>query len=304
MHSQACLAIEKGFHMLTHIAWCNETGNPFRVWRGAERGWHCEKVSPGCANCYAETRNLSQRCGLGTGLPYARASRKGLVAELDNDLLSLWRNARVPKLWFVSSMTDVFLDFWSDEFRDQLFDAMEASCHTFLVLTKHIGRARDYLKERWDCRRRSPAPNIWLGVSIEDTKRAEERLPLLFATPAAHRFISYEPALELVDWNEHLNYCSAEGTHSAAVDWLIVGLESGPRARWPRDDIGQLAASSLVAQTIRQCHDLAIPCFVKQLGSRWAKARHAKDRKGADPSEWPADLRVHQFPPALAKVKR
>jgi len=171
-----------------------------------------------------------------------------------------------------------------------------------------------------------PLPNVWLGVTAEDQQRADERIPLLLDTPAAVRFVSYEPALGPVDFK---NIASARDemmlplagltwsvrftepprvirTH-AKLDWVIVGGESGPGAR-PFD----LAwARSAVAQ----CRAAGVPVFVKQLGANVERRRcrdcadndgtcehdglscdGLKHRKGADPSEWPADLRVREFP--------
>lgn len=163
-----------------------------------------------------------------------------------------------------------------------------------------------------------PLPNLWLGVSIEDQQRADERIPHLQNTPAAVRFVSYEPALGPVDWmypkslwpDGPLMCCNGLecGCHGLPVDpplihgidWLIIGGESGPGARpfnleWAR-------------QTIRDCSAAGTKCFVKQLGShaiadtekglqfRYTGGGSRKWGKGKDPEEWPADLRVREFP--------
>lgn len=172
-----------------------------------------------------------------------------------------------------------------------------------------------------------PLPNVWLGVSVEDQATADERIPLLLQTPSAVRFVSYEPALGPVDF-QHWLWATAPSTAgpwtlpsgrtirsggvggqqlravpARELQWLIVGGESGPGARpfdvdWARS-------------TVQQCREAGVPCFVKQVGSRpcWGKygpesgsamcARAAggvTDAKGADPSEWPEDLRVREFP--------
>lgn len=155
-----------------------------------------------------------------------------------------------------------------------------------------------------------PLPNVWIGVSVEDQATADERIPELNACPAALRFVSHEPALGPVtfhpDWmgEDRLENCSGcvgdfdsgpdcPGHYVGGVEWVIVGGESGPGARpfdvqWARD-------------TIAQCREAGVPCFVKQMGSQpyafdledvWT----LRDRKGAKPNEWPADLRVREMP--------
>lgn len=171
-----------------------------------------------------------------------------------------------------------------------------------------------------------PLPNVWLGVSVEDQATADERIPVLLRTPAAVRFLSCEPLLgpvRLDELREGDDIAHAlEGKRTSAlgrrdrkprvayetnrVDWVIVGGESGPGARpcnvdWMRSIVGQ-------------CKTAGVPVFVKQLGARpvWSEQdRQSEDlrelplrlwrepllsRKGSDPSEWPEDLRVREFP--------
>ena len=143
-------------------------------------------------------------------------------------------------------------------------------------------------------------PNVWLGVSVEDQNTADERIPLLLQTPAAVRFVSYEPALGLVDFNAIPNRWKGNG---AGIDWVIVGGESGPRAR-PFDLRWAL-------NTVEQCRKAGVACFVKQVGSKpFISERPGlrylpftppneyrfHDRKGGDPEEWPEMIRVRQFP--------
>lgn len=151
-----------------------------------------------------------------------------------------------------------------------------------------------------------PLPNVWLGVSVEDQATADERIPLLLQTPAAVRFVSYEPALGAVVFDV-ARY--GENNFMRGLDWLIVGGESGPGAR-PFD-------LAWARSAIAQCREAGVPIFVKQLGAhprgepwiksngRWVQvADHPAmagevvlaNRKGGDPSEWPEDLRVREFP--------
>jgi protein gp37 len=174
-----------------------------------------------------------------------------------------------------------------------------------------------------------PLPNVWLGVSVENQHFADERIPLLLQTPAAVRFISAEPLLGPLALNAWLDgnpdcpvfdpdCLSNDGEcHDACepppIDWVIVGGESGPNAR-PFD----IASARSV---VSQCKAAGVPVFVKQVGAvpmleRFGRedkgAAHVravddashpgglvlklKDRNGGDPTEWPEDIRVRDFP--------
>jgi protein gp37 len=176
-----------------------------------------------------------------------------------------------------------------------------------------------------------PLPNVHLGVSVEDQSTADARIPELLATPAAVRFVSYEPSLSGVDFTDiggdanfnvdalRVDYDGGNGygTPVRHLDWLIVGGESGAGAR-PFD-------ISWARSVVSQCKAAGVACFVKQLGAnvRWngvsggnygvtwpTSVRHIddgngetfavelRDRKGGDMSEWPEDLRVREFPGA------
>lgn len=141
-----------------------------------------------------------------------------------------------------------------------------------------------------------PLPNVWLGVSVEDQATADERIPLLLSAPAAVRWISAEPLLEAVDLESLPDGSVPTGK---TLDWVVVGGESGPDARpfdldWARS-------------LVDQCQAAGVAVFVKQLGSRPVREADRErglaaglvrltDRKGADPAEWPAELRVQQYP--------
>lgn len=176
-----------------------------------------------------------------------------------------------------------------------------------------------------------PLPNVWIGVSVEDQTTADERISLLLQTPAAVRFISAEPLLGPIDLEavplpapgadvyglrgvaQPLTEKDREPDdwkywtrRSAKLGWVIVGGESGPKAR-PCD-------VAWIRSIVQQCAAADVACFVKQLGARPESVRdhisyrgtttklpdgfyrHMGDSKGADPAEWPEDLRVQQFP--------
>ena len=245
---------------MSTIEWTDVTWNPVTG---------CTKVSPGCAHCYAE--RIFPRPYPGRAFSDVRFHAERLVQP------SRWRR---PRRVFVNSMSDLFHEALTDLQIMQVFAAMRAAPrHTFQVLTKRADRMLVYMQE---CEV-EPPQNVWLGVSVENQATADERIPLLFQTPAALRFLSVEPLLDKVAFNAFL----LDG-----IDWIIVGGESGPRAR--RCDIDHVR--SVVWAGFRA----GIPVFVKQLGSRPvrgdAMGPYMEDRKGGDPAEWPEDLRVREFP--------
>lgn len=330
------------------IEWTDATWTPIRVRSadGERVGWGCEKVSDGCKNCYAETLNKR----LGTGLPYAVGAVTKAVGEyfLDEKMLTAPLRWRKPRRVFVCSMTDLFGEWVPFEWIDRMFAVMALTPqHTYQVLTKRPERMREYIQrhsalplagtfndlftfghrlgmqeiptaaiEAW---RGWPLPNVWLGTSVEDQASADVRLPELLATPAAVRFVSYEPALSAVDFRPYLGYQADSASAGGQRDLIIVGGESGPGAR-PFD-------VTWARSTVAQCRAAGVACFVKQLGkvvidrndagfegdtpTSWpAGTEHnagasrqgapvrvfLKDRKGGDMAEWPEDLRVREMP--------
>jgi len=228
-----------------------------------------------------------------------------------------------PKRVFVNSMGDLFHEDVPYNFIDEVFHSMGA-CewlgrgHVFQILTKRPATMLDYMSNRahkaWNGKRLGgevfPPYNIWLGVSVEDQKTADERILLLLQTPATVRFVSYEPALGAVDFSNYLRppkslsgrqvklspgqwIIDADGAHVMwrGLDWVICGGESGPGARPFNTDW----ARSILAQ----CGNAGVPCFIKQFGSHViqdGERRIKKDKKGGNMHEWPHDLRVREFP--------
>jgi protein gp37 len=223
---------------------------------------------------------------------------------------------RKPTCYFVDSMADLFHEDVSDEFLMQVWSTMErATWHRFLILTKRPQLMRERLGDV------PPLPNVWLGTSVEDQASADERIPHLLATPAAVRFLSCEPLLGPVDLTRIMQPAcdprdALEGSFFAEdsfwgrlyyerrkhprIDWVIVGGESGPRAR-PMD----LAW----ARSLRdQCAAAGVSFFMKQLGSkpvlghggeadgRGVGVGPLRETHGRNPDEWPEDLRVRTWP--------
>jgi len=228
------------------IEWTNATWNPVTG---------CDKVSPGCAHCYAET--FSERFRGVPGHPY----EQGFDMRFWPERLDLPLGWRKPRMIFANSMSDLFHERVPLDFITRVFETMErATQHTFQVLTKRHERLADIAPSL-------PWPsNVWMGVSIEN-KRWTLRADYLRTVPAAIRFISAEPLLGKL-----------EGLDLAGVDWLIAGGESGPRYRpvnvdWVRD--------------LRdRCTEQHVAFFFKQWGGRTPKA-HGRVLDDREWSEWP-----------------
>jgi len=222
-----------------------------------------------------------------------------------------------PRRIFVGSMTDLFYNAVPDEFLDTIFGYMAvAKQHTFLLLTKRPERMLAYLIDssiarcdgRGETARRIdprvpleylswPLPNIWLGVTVEDQQRADERIPILLETPAAKRFVSIEPMLgpvmmrriskpagERYPWGydyltgvEYGPYHCNRGM--PRLDWVIVGGESGPNARPMHPDW---------ARSLRdQCQEAGTPFFFKQWGGRFGKRAAGRLLDGVEYNAFP-----------------
>jgi len=308
----------------TKIQWADHTFNP---WIG------CAKVSPGCAHCYAETL-MDTRWGKvkwGKGQPRLRTSAvnwkqplkwnknplcvdcgtpfrdTGVAIDCECGQIGAIGKVRRPRV-FCSSLADWLDDEVPIEWLAELLRLIHDTPNLdWLLLTKRL--------ENWDKRMRevrnyglhpagefsvnapagalaamwlqgnSPA-NVWLGTSVEDQQRADERIPKLLRIPARVRFLSVEPLLGPVTIAQHPPSVAAPG-----LDWAIIGGESGQVAR-PCD-------VSWVRSLVEQCRAAGVAPFVKQLGSvskSHGFDNHHADKKGGNPEEWSADLRLREFP--------
>lgn len=265
---------------VTGISWTHSTFNP---WRG------CQRVSPGCEHCYAETLSKRNHALLGQWGPPASGGTRIIASPAMWREPLRWNSAAAksgePHRVFCSSLADVFEDLRElDLPRQWLWALIKATPHlTWLLLTKRPGNVLGMVPPSWRGGAGFP-PNVWMGTTVEDQRRADERIPELLRIPAPVRFLSVEPQLERV---------SLSGHHP--VDWVICGGESGPHAR-PFD----LAwARSLH----NQCLQARVPFFFKQMGRRPIGLTHPTHGPilpdhpaGADPAEFPANLRIQQFP--------
>lgn len=208
------------------IEWTEATWNPVTG---------CDQVSPGCAHCYAKT--FAERFRGVPGHPYER----GFDLQLRTERLEQPLEWKRPRVIFVNSMSDLFHEDVPLGYIQRVFDVMRrADWHTFQVLTKRADRAAALAFELvW------PA-NVWMGVSVEN-QRWTTRIDALRAIPAAVRFLSCEPLLGPLSLD-------LEG-----IDWVIVGGESGPRARPMRADWAR--------EVREQCAAAGTAFFFKQWGA-------------------------------------
>lgn len=216
----------------SRIEWTDATWNPVRG---------CTPVSPGCAHCYA--KRFAERFRGVAGHPYERGFDVRLVPANLNEP-SGWRK---PRRVFVCSMSDLFHEAISDDYIWMVTDMMyRTPRHTYQILTKRAERMQTLLATARFGRMRK-CRHLWFGVSVEDRQHGLPRIRHLRATPAAIRFISFEPLLEDV------GRFSLRGIH-----WVIVGGESGPGARPMRP--------AWVRGIRAQCRRAGVPFFFKQWG--------------------------------------
>lgn len=281
----------------TGISWTHSTFNP---WRG------CQRVSPGCENCYAETLSKRNHALLGQwGSPKTGGTRIIASPAMWREPLK-WNAAAAksgkPHRVFCASLADVFEDLPQlDEPRAWLWALIESTPHlTWLLLTKRPENVLRMAPRSWvpldgskfyapeELMRRyhdgwAWPSNVWLGTTVEDNRRAIERIPHLLDAPAHVRFLSVEPQLEAIKLEPW--FFGFKGK----IHWVIQGGESGPHAR-PFD---LTWADSMRAQ----CAEAGVAYFFKQTGSNVVGALESEVHgAGDDPQWWPEDLRVQQFP--------
>jgi len=210
----------------SHIEWTEATWNPVTG---------CTKVSAGCKNCYAERLALRLQA-----MGNARY-RNGFKVTLHEDLIDLPKRWREPRLIFVNSMSDLFHEQVPLEFVRSVFATMdECPNHTFQILTKRSSRLRKLASQLdWP-------PNVWIGVSVEDS-RVLSRTDDLRMVPAAVRFLSCEPLIG-----------SLAGIDLTGIHWVIVGGESGWGARPMKTE--------WIREIFRACRKHNVPFFFKQWG--------------------------------------
>lgn len=279
----------------THIQWTDLTWNLLVG---------CSHVSPGCDRCYAaqltgtRLKHVPLYTGLTTKADDGRHLFTGEVRVAEDRMLLPMRH-RAPRRIFVNAMSDAFHPGVPTDVLARMFAVMALTPqHQYQLLTKRPQRMAmllsepAFLLEVWrhadelSAQRRLtfrvsgewPLPNVWLGVSVESAAYAW-RAQHLHRTPAAVRFVSAEPLLgPLPNLDLH------------GIDWLIVGGESQAGAR--------LMHIAWARQLLAMCREAGTAFFMKQTGAAFARLTDLRDRNGGDASEWPADLRVREYPRA------
>lgn len=246
----------------TKIGYLTHTWNPIAM--------RCTPVSEGCKNCWHI--KMAKRLA---HMPFkdtrAAAYNPGIAPMLLENELEAPLRLKKPARIGVQFMGDLFHESVPGQWAIDIFlMAEDTPQHKFIFLTKRPQRMREIFSHVY-AHRWQPPSNIWLGVSVEDQKTADERIPLLLQTPAAKRFVSYEPALGPVDFHKwfwegkQVCPCTVNGLaeydyelREEGLDWVIMGGESGPGARPMHPDW---------ARSVRdQCQAAGVPFFFKQWG--------------------------------------
>lgn len=320
------------------IQWTDHTFNP---WIG------CTKVSPGCANCYAATQDKFRKWtpeGWGAGKLRKRTSAhnwnepRRWNREAEKAFLSLahstgagipipferprvfcasladWLDEEVPAAW----LADLMHLIWETPHLDWLLLTKRPENFTRRMEAAYLAQpgatGHSLMMALWNSAQPRAPKNVWIGTTVEDQQRADERIPQLLRIPARVRFLSCEPLLGPLD----LAYTCFNGSDSfgrmPGIHWVICGGESGPGAR--------PFHSEHAWDLLLQCRKAGVAPFVKQLGANpvtsnanameWpettqfheieggSEAAGASvalvDKKGGDMAEWPEELRVQEFP--------
>jgi protein gp37 len=240
------------------IEWTNTTWNPVTG---------CTKISAGCDNCYAA--RFSERF---RGVP-RHPFEAGFDLTLRPERLQQPLNWKRPRMIFVNSMSDLFHKEIPKAHICAVFDTMEkADWHIYQILTKRSSLMQKFLNERYK-ERKAPA-HMWFGVSVENEQAASRIIHLQNAN-AAVRFLSIEPLIGPV-----------EELDLKGISWVILGGESGPRAR-PMEEEWAISVRN-------QCSEANVAFFFKQWGGRTPKAG-GRLLEGREHSEFPIDLRLNHI---------
>lgn len=235
----------------TNIPYLTHSWNPLQDKRKGEsgRGYHCTKCSPACDHCWAEAANMR----FGNKLPFDNTPVEFEIIEKE---LAAPQKRKKPAIIGTQFMGDLFHPGIKDHQLNSIWRAMlVADWHTYLVLTKRPGRMLRWVETGVKWRK---LDHVWLGVSCENQKAYDERIPILLQIPATVHFVSIEPMLGGImlyrgfDKENRLRMPWLE-----KLDWVIAGCESGPGRR----HIGLKP----FRQLRDQCVSANIPFFLKQI---------------------------------------
>jgi len=228
----------------SNIEWTQFTWNPTTG---------CTKISPGCKHCYAEIM-ANRLCAMGVA-----NYKDGFKLTLHPQRLNEPIFRKKPSMYFVNSMSDIFHEDIPFDYIDKVFDTIrQTPQHIYQVLTKRPQIMKEYFSTR-----EVPA-HAWIGVSVEDKKYGVPRIDILREIKASVKFLSVEPLLE-----------DLEDINLENIDWVIVGGESGAKARAMQVE--------WVANIQQQCKIFSVPFFFKQWGAFGADGvRRSKSANGRE----------------------
>jgi len=285
----------------TSIEWTTFSANPLKYRDGAGNVvWGCVHASPGCQHCYSE--QLAKRYGRGG--PFNVPTMNGLTPFLDDVELHKMRTAKQVggvavsgSRCFIGDMTDIFGEWVPDDLLNRLFsNVLEIRTDvTWQLLTKRADRMRQYLSWRYG-EGRIPSRNIHVGVSIEDQPRYDQRIGHLLRTPAAVRFISYEPALGplssarrlvcLCSINKEARRIAARTTARADVSSACLPIFRSGRFQMPRDP------EKAKARKKRYLDRKKVEKYGPDSIGRNMSGRHGNHARGQRNGRWNADGRM------------
>jgi len=236
---------------MSKIEWTEKTWNPITG---------CTKISAGCKNCYAET--IAKRFW---------GNRKFTDIQLHEDRLMQPIKWRKPQMIFVNSMSDLFHEDVPFYFIDDILSITQrCKQHTFQILTKRPERMLAYIKANWGGEIK--LNNVWFGISAENQKMFDTRLPYLLQCNSYNNWISFEPLLEEISLDTAQVFIDIVRGRNT-IEWVVVGGESGRKKRPFNPDW---------ARKLRdQCKELKIPFFMKQIDKV---------------QEIPKDLMIREYP--------
>lgn len=243
----------------TKIQWTQYTWNPIRG---------CTPASEGCINCYAKRMAAWRFAALASNLDKDKEFKPRVIHEKIEEPLK-WKK---PRMVFVGSMGDIFHEDIPAKDIIHMFDIMQrCKTHTFQVLTKRPERMAEVLfgKEGdWYLGGGDYIKNVWMGVTAENQRMLDYRVHFLATHWAGIRYVSCEPLLEPLNMYDWLEIAKEKGTGKTvfsgwkpAIDWVIVGGETGSSARVCRED--------WISDIYNQCKDANVPFFFKQPGRKW-----------------------------------
>ncbi len=256
----------------TKIQW---TDHSINFWTG------CKKVSDGCKYCYM----------------YRDKERYGrdpsdVVQVREATIKKVLKVAKPGDKIFTCSWSDFFIE-EADDWREWAWDIIRSrpDLH-WQILTKRPERIKECLPNDWG----DGWNNVWLGVSVENQKTANERLPILSNLDAKMKFISIEPILDKINLSKVMWFSKNLNAHFhvfSAFDWVIIGGESGNEKGKYRYRPSEI---EWYINLVEECKLNRVPVFVKQLGTYLSKRFALSDRHGGDIKEFPEGLQIRLFP--------